>query len=315
MTKDIDLKQFRDVRSKSLKIKLFGKHIQHSRSPLLQNYSFKKLGLDWKYELLDSEDIDLFKQFLNSEECAGAGVTMPNKVRMLPHVDLVDDGAKAVGAINTIYIRHDKVTNKKLFIGTNTDTIGIKNSFLFNASEVVEKSKQQERVGLVYGGGGACRSAVYALSVFLGCSKVYIINRFSEEVEAVKKEMIKGGFKGEIGHIETPAQAKQLANKPLLIVCTVPDFEPQTEQEKLARETLQVFIDHNEKGAVLEMCYHPNPETRLYKDFEKGHWKVISGIEAMLYQGLAQEVLWTGYTWDELPVKEVIEYVYQHVHD
>ncbi|KAK6463009.1 hypothetical protein DFJ63DRAFT_334574 [Scheffersomyces coipomensis] len=315
MTKELDLKQLHDIRSKPLKIKLFGKHIQHSKSPLLQNYSLKRLGLDWKYELFDSDDIALFKQFLNSDDCAGAGVTMPNKVRMFPHVDIVDDGAKAVGAINTIYIRYDNITNEKKFIGTNTDTIGIKNSFLYNAADLVKLSKDQGRAGLVYGGGGACRSAVYSLYQFLGCSKVYVINRFAEEVVAVRDEMIKGGFTGEIIHISTPQQAESLETKPLLIVCTVPDFEPQSDKEKLARQTLQVFIDAKEKGAVLEMCYHPKPTTRLYAAFEKGDWKVISGIEAMIYQGLAQEVLWTGYKWDDIPVSEVIEYVYSNLEE
>lgn len=36
-------------------------------------------------------------------------------------------------------------------------------------------------------------------------------------------------------------------------------------------------------GAVVEMCYHPNEITRLYREFESHGWKVISGVEAMIY--------------------------------
>lgn len=305
---------FEELRTKTFTFRLFGLHIGHSKSPLLQNYLFKKLGLNWRYELYESSDIDAFKKVLQGEDCIGSAVTMPNKVVMAEHVDFVDSDAKAVGAINTIYTRKEKNTGKTLYIGTNTDTYGIRDSFLYNAPEVVKKSKGSNKPGLVYGGGGACRSAVYALNEFLGCSKVYVINRFAEEVEAVREGMVKGGFKGEIIHVSTPEQAATL-EKPSLIVCTVPDFAPLTEEEKTARATLEVFIGSQERGAVLEMCYHPKPLTRLYNEFKASNWQVIGGMEAMIYQGFAQQSLWTGYSLNEMPVKDVIEYVYKNANN
>lgn len=308
----LETPNFEELRTQKFIFRLFGLHIGHSKSPLLQNYLFGKLGLNWKYELYESSDIDEFKQILHGEDSIGSAVTMPNKVVMTSHVDFVDDDAKAVGAINTIYTRKEKESGKVLFIGTNTDTYGIRDSFLYNAPEVVKKSKESKRPGLVYGGGGACRSAVYALHEFLGCSKIYIINRFALEVEAVRDGMVSGGFKGEIIHVSTPEQAASL-EKPTLVVCTVPDFAPQTDEEKTARSTLEVFIASQEKGAVLEMCYHPHPITRLYKDFEAANWQVIGGMEAMIYQGFAQQCLWTGYSLNEMPLKDVISYVYENV--
>lgn len=302
---------FEELRSKKFIFRLFGLHISHSKSPLLQNYLFGKLGLSWKYELYESSDIDAFKKVLRGDDCIGSAVTMPNKVVMTEHVDFVDDDAKAVGAINTIYTRKEKDTGKTLYIGTNTDTYGIRDSFLYNAPEVVEISKKSNKPGLVYGGGGACRSAVYALNEFLGCSKVYVINRFALEVEAVREGMVKGGFEGEIVHVSTPEQAASL-EKPNLIVCTVPDFAPLTDEEKTARETLEVFIGSQDKGAVLEMCYHPKPLTRLYNEFKAANWQVIGGMEAMIYQGFAQQSLWTGYSLEEMPVKDVVDYVYKN---
>lgn len=309
--KNLETPDFEELRTKKFIFRLFGLSISHSKSPLLQNYLFEKLGLNWRYELFESSDIDAFKQRLQGQDCIGAGVTMPNKVVMTEHVDAVDDDALAVGAINTIYTRIEKDTGKKLYIGTNTDTYGIRDSFLYNAPEEVKITQREQRPGLVYGGGGACRSAVYALHEFLGCSQIYVINRFPLEVEAVKNAMSKGGFKGEVIHVSTPEHAASLA-KPNLIVCTVPDFAPLTDEEKTARSTLEVFIKSQDKGAVLEMCYHPKPLTRLYKEFEADGWKVIGGMEAMIYQGMAQQSLWTGYNLSELPTKDVIEYVYKN---
>lgn len=55
--------------------------------------------------------------------------------------------------------------------------------------------------------------------------------------------------------------------------------------------------------AVLEMCYHPQPQTMLYRDFASAGWHAILGIEAMVYQAFAQQVLWPGYDLHELPTE------------
>lgn len=312
---------FATLRKRTFTYRLFGQGTVHSKSPLTQNFLFDKLGLpNFRYEPLDSVDVEAFIKLINSNGDAqsekdlvynGSAVTMPHKVVMTKHVDIVDNNAKAVGAINTIYVRFTD-DGKVLKIGTNTDTIGIRDSFLFNANSYVESSKKSAKPGLVYGGGGACRSAVYALKEYLGCLKIYIVNRFADEVKVIAELMGANGFTGEIIHVQTPEEAQKL-EKPELIVLTVPDFEPVTDQEKLARSTLEVFIQQPEKGAVLEMCYHPRQITRLYTDFQNAGWKVITGVEAMIYQGLAQQVLWTGFSLEEMPVKEVVEYVHANL--
>ncbi|CAH2353335.1 putative quinate dehydrogenase [[Candida] railenensis] len=304
---------FEKTRKQNYVIPLFGVGIQHSRAPLIHNYLFEKLGLPWKYILFDSKDIGSFKSTFAYEEEHGAfyaaAVTMPNKIVMVDHVDHVDDGGKAVGAINTIYSRLDS-EGKQVRIGTNTDTIGIRDAFVYNAPELVHRAKGKP--GLVYGGGGACRSAVYALSKYLHSSKIYVVNRFESEILSLKESMEAGGFKGEVIYVATPEQAASL-EKPELIVCTIPDFAPSTEDELRAKATLDVFMHQDKKGAVLEMCYHPKPDTKLCKEFESSKWQVISGIEAMVYQAFAQQVLWTGYALEELPLESARKYVYEQI--
>lgn len=101
--------------------------------------------------------------------------------------------------------------------------------------------------------------------------------------------------------------------KPELVVLCVPDFEPITPEEINDHATLEVFLQSPEKGSVIEMCYYPHIVTRLFKDFENLGWQVISGIEPMIYQGIAQQVLWTGYSVEEMPVKEAINHVYESI--
>lgn len=309
---------FAQIREKSFVYNLFGQNISHSKAPALHNFIFKKLGVNnFHYQILDSEDVPGFLKLLSANESAsneadlvfnGAVVTMPYKVVMTEHVDIIDDDAKAVGAINTIYVRFDE-NGKALNIGTNTDTFGVRDAFLVNAKKFVERSQGSQKPGLVYGGGGACRSAVYSLHKHLGCEKVYVVNRFAHEIDALIKDMKGNGFEGEIIPVLTTEQART-SIKPDLVVLTVPDFEPTSKEELLAKEILDVFIQQETPGAVLEMCYHPNEITRLYRDFECHGWSVISGVEAMIYQGIVQQTLWTGYSLEEMPVKEVTKHVY-----
>lgn len=313
---------------------LLGVGLAHSRAPTLHNFLFEKSGAPFRYEILDTADPSGFLELLQankklpndssanissnintaSEDSSavssslpflGAAVTMPYKVQMTKHVDSIDENAAAVGAINTIYVRQK--SGHYINVGTNTDTVGVRDSILVHAGDIVEQSVKSGRPGLVYGGGGACRLAVYALSAYLQCPTIYVVNRFASEVEELAKSMKEGGFSGEIVHILSPEMAHGV-EAPLLAVLTVPDFEPQSDEEKLARSTLQVFMDR-QKGAVLEMCYHPNPVTVLSRAFESLGWRVISGVEAMIYQGIAQQVLWTGRDFSDV-VGEVRRHIY-----
>jgi len=52
------------------------------------------------------------------------------------------------------------------------------------------------------------------------------------------------------------------------------------------RATVEEFLNRPEKGAMLEMCYHPNPITTLYKLAEAAGWKLVDGTEAWFTRAL-----------------------------
>ena len=92
------------------------------------------------------------------------------------------------------------------------------------------------------------------------------------------------------------------------IVAAVPNLSPSTEQEKQARRVLECFLQRKKhKGAILEMCYHPTPWTKIAELSQKAGWQVILGTEALIYQGLEQDRCWTGREVHQLPVKKVQE--------
>lgn len=249
----------------------------------------------------------------------GAAVTMPNKVSIMPHLDHVTPECLAVGACNTLYLRPDpscpeQFPSRRIYCGTNTDVIGVRDSFYRNlptpTASPAEASAAADALfhkkpGMVIGGGGAARSAIYALRTWMQATDIYLVNRDAGEVADVMAHCEAKGYGDRLIHVSTPEQARAL-EVPGAIVACVPDFPPKTEDEKRARAVVEVFLQEKEgKGAMLEMCYNPTPYTALGALAEKAGWRVILGTEAMVWQGLEQDRYWLGLEVDELPVQKV----------
>jgi hypothetical protein len=63
---------------------LFGKPISQSRSPTIHNTAFKLLGLPHQYHLFESEDISEIEKLIRHPDTAGASVTIPHKLAVIP---------------------------------------------------------------------------------------------------------------------------------------------------------------------------------------------------------------------------------------
>lgn len=231
---------------------------------------------------------------------------MPHKVAILKHLDGLTPEAASVGAVNTLFIRQDPQTGKRLYMGTNTDVVGIRDSFYQNIED--PDTSFHGRPALVIGGGGAARSAVYALRTWMKASAIYLINRDRAEVKAVIDECTSRGYGDELVDVATVEQAQQLGEVGAIVAC-VPNFTPKTEQEIQARRVLECFLQKSHKGAILEMCYHPSPWTEIAEVSQQAGWRVILGTEAMIYQGFEQDKYWTGRGIHEMPVKRVHEVI------
>lgn len=225
---------------------------------------------------------------------------MPNKVAIIPYLDELTEECRDVGACNTLFIRERD--GRRIFCGANTDVIGIRDSFYQNIDN--PDAVFHNKPALVVGGGGAARSAIYALRKWMKVKTIYLVNRDEAEVTAVIADCAERGYGEGLLHVKDVAQAQGL-EAPGAIVACVPDFEPETEEEIRARAVTETFLDKEQKGAILEMCYNPTPFTRLGGIAEDKGWKVILGTEALIYQGLEQDKYWTGKELEEMPIEKV----------
>ena len=132
---------------------LIGWPVEHSRSPAMHNAAFAALGLDWRYILLPTppDQLAAVVARIRSGELQGANVTIPHKQAVMPFLDEIDPAAQAVGAVNTIVRRADRL------IGFNTDTLGFKRALLETGVAV------KDQPCAVLGAGGSARAVVYVL--------------------------------------------------------------------------------------------------------------------------------------------------------
>ena len=282
---------------------LFGSPISHALGPKLHNTLWTDLQLPMTFLSVDSMDKQDFLPLLRSSDCIGASITMPHKVSCMSDVDELRDEARIIGAINTIFVRLDARIGARRYIGANTDCMGIRDAFERSFAGV--KQKVRGKVGLVIGGGGTARAAIYALWKFFGVREIYLVNRLDTEVRQIMLSMTAAGCQAKMTHVQSVEDAAR-CEAPVIVVGAVPDIPAQTDGEVQAKTVVLELLrklrtreneqeqeqEQEQDGFLLDMCYHPSPTTSLIKVARDSGWQVVSGIEALIAQGLAQDVLW-----------------------
>lgn len=151
-------------------IGLVGRGIQSSRTPRMHELEGARLGLLYKYVLVDFDQFGLpdpaLGTILRSARArgfAGLNVTHPFKQAVIAHLDALTPEAEAIGAVNTI------VFGGSGAIGHNTDSWGFAESF----REGMAGAPLQRVVQ--FGAGGAGAAVAYAL-MELGASELSVID-------------------------------------------------------------------------------------------------------------------------------------------
>lgn len=122
---------------------IFGDPVHHSRSPLMHNLVFKRLGFEGCYTRVHLKDGSRFRDTFLSLGLSGANVTVPHKEAAFAACDEIRGFAKDVGVVNTV------VNENGRLIGYNTDADG----FLF----AIRDFEAIESV-LILGAGGTARA-------------------------------------------------------------------------------------------------------------------------------------------------------------
>ena len=129
---------------------LIGKTLSHSFSEGYFNKKFHKEDInDAEYKNFELNNISEFTDLISKIKLSGLNVTTPYKESIIPFLDKLTPHARAIGAVNTIQFKGNKL------IGHNTDTIGF--------SQSMQPILNGRNKALILGNGGASKAIQYTL--------------------------------------------------------------------------------------------------------------------------------------------------------
>ena len=155
---------------------VIGNPIEHSLSPKLHNYWFKKNNINANYDKrkIDKNKIQEIILEIKNNKLNGVNVTVPFKSDVIPFLDTLSKESQITQSVNTIYKQ-----DKKL-IGHNTDIKG------FELSLKETQFNLENKTIFILGAGGVVPSIIYALEK-LGTSKIIVSNRTKQKTENLNK--------------------------------------------------------------------------------------------------------------------------------
>lgn len=251
---------------------VLGSPVAHSLSPVLHTAAYRALGLDgWSYGRHECDEAALpgFVAGLDAG-WAGLSLTMPLKRVALDVADEVSPTAAAIGAANTLVL-----TGGRRF-AENTDVLGIIAALRGSALGDVGGR------AVVLGAGGTAQAALAALRD-LGIDDVTVLVRDPARAGELRATAERLGVSPLVDDaLINPARTATALEKADVVISTLPGSAADG-------------LSGTGPGAVvLDVVYAPWP-TPFAATAQAGGARVVSGLEMLLHQAVAQVELMTGH--------------------
>jgi shikimate dehydrogenase len=256
-----------------------GDPIEHSKSPLIHFAAYKVLNLDFQYTKVRVEKNHLM-QFVETldESWSGLSVTAPLKNEAFRLSKVADEISQITGASNTLLRQGDA------WHSYNTDVFGIRQALDSAAVEQINSAA-------VIGSGATAVSAVLALSQ----SYPQVALTLSGRNRAAVDELVTFSKRVGIKNVRVASTVKALSSCDL-VISTLPAKALDAEIAKLSSAWLR-----NARGVLFDVAYDPWPSAAA-KHWHESNLKVISGVEMLLWQAIAQvRIFSAGSATEKLP--------------
>lgn len=258
---------------------LAGYPLAHSLSPAIHAAALRHCDLVGEYSLLpvppgDTQSLSDLLARLRTGEMTGLNVTIPHKQTMIPLLDELSPAAKAIGAVNTIYVRDGWL------IGDNTDAPG------FLADLKRSLNPLDGHSALILGAGGSARAVVHAL---LGDDwQITVAARNMEQAMVLSRQFPEDA--GRIAQVELQGKilAPLLSGQALVVNATPVGMSPDVDVSPWP--TGLGFPEH---AAVYDLVYNPR-ETVLVCQAHRAGLRAVTGLGMLVEQAALAFELWTG---------------------
>ena len=183
------------------KLYVLGHPVAHSKSPVMYNAVYKKLGFPWHYDLMDCETPAEAKAFLDKRDFLSINITTPYKPEALAAATAKAASAKLAHGANIL------VKKKDALIAFNTDGQGCigyleRAGFDFAGAKVA-----------ICGTGPTALAILHAATI-AGASEVLLLSRNKEHARDVLERYVEEF--GELAHATVDLQAPKADHRSFL---------------------------------------------------------------------------------------------------
>jgi shikimate dehydrogenase len=247
-----------------------GSPISHSKSPAIHTAAYRVLKNDWDYTAIEIQR-DGLHPWLDSLDSNWIGVSVTAPLKEEAAVFAATDLEKTLGSANTLV----RATGQ--WLAYNTDVFGIRQALLH------AKLGEIRSVAII-GAGATAKSAMAAVASEYPSAKLTLAARRAEALPKLANFALHA-FKFEAK--TTTNIAKALAGSDL-VISTLPAGALDAYALKAGKS-----IFGKPRGALFDVAYEPWPSVaaRLWSDRSL---PVISGMEMLLWQAIAQIRLFSG---------------------
>ncbi|MEZ5872997.1 MAG: shikimate dehydrogenase [Nitratireductor sp.] len=245
--------------------------VSHSLSPFLHGFWLQRHAIAGSYEAVACEP-DGFRGFLRnfpSNGWIGGNITIPHKEAALLACDQVDETARAIGAVNTVWLQNGFIH------GTNTDSHG----FSANLDQHAPRWKSG-RTAVVLGAGGASRAVIHALATN-GYNNISLVNRTVEKAEKIARE-----FGSHIVPRQWDDLGKLMQDADIVVNTTSLGMKGQPE--------LEIDLNSVKTGSIVTDIVYTPLMTPFLKAAAKAGLETVDGLGMLLHQAVPGFEKWFG---------------------
>jgi shikimate dehydrogenase len=245
----------------------------------MHNAAFAFQGIDDVYLAfrVRKEGVKAAIDAMRELDILGMNVTIPHKRTVMEHLDIIDENASRISAVNTI------VNKGGVLTGYNTDWLGAMDA-------LSDGPLQGHGKALLIGAGEAARAVGYALAI--SGKEVVILNRTYARAVSLAEGLTE---LTQATPIEFASLPQHIGGVDLIVNCTPVgmrgfDLGSPIDARHIAREM-----------TVMDIVYNPMLTELLRSSRNKGA-RIVYGYEMFIGQGARSYELWTG---RKAPIEEM----------
>ena len=234
---------------------LIGKSLSHSFSANFFRVKFENERIDADYTLIEIDDIATIREVVAERELSGFNVTIPYKESIIPYLDELSQEAQAVGAVNCVVVRGNRL------VGHNTDITGIEASLEWLDMDIDDHA-------LILGTGGAAKALQY------------VFKKYNIGYSTVSRTKERGDYTYNDLNSDIIASHKIIVNATPVGMSPNKEDSPAIPYEALCAE-----------HKVFDLIYNPATTLLLSRAKEQGA-STMNGIMMLQTQAIASWHIW-----------------------